>query len=344
MRFNKRTERVQILVPPDFVPEVQEIECREDPLTGSRCLINVKRAERARQAERIAPPADAIGSGTAPGCFFCPENIAAATPRFPDDICPGGRIEKGECILFPNLFAFSRYHAVATLSRRHALDVDQFAVQMIRDNLAACIEWMRAVHRRAPDALWPIYVWNHMPPSGASMIHPHAQTLLRTAPTAMQDRLLRRSRTYYERRGRSFWDDLVRAEKESGERFIGENGSLAIAASFAPRGFREIQLIFREPSTLTDLGEKHVEDFADSLVRILRAYRSMGVGSFNVNLFSGPMGKRLPYYALNARVISRPYPKGVYSSDTGPFERLQDEWVIETLPEDVAQRMRPFFR
>lgn len=344
MEFKKRTEQVQILTPPDFTPEVQRIEYREDPLTGSHCLINIKRAERARQAERIAHPTDEIGSGTAPGCFFCPENIPTATPRFPEDICPSGRLEKGECVLFPNLFAFGGYHAVATLSRKHMLDTDEFTAPMIEDNLSACIEWMRAVHRKTADAVWPIYVWNHMPPSGASMVHPHTQALVRTMPTTMQEHLLKRSRAYYEREGRTFWNDLIEAERESGDRFIGENDSLAIVASFAPRGFREIQLIFREPSSLTDLGEKHITDLADALVRILRAYKSMGVGSFNVNLFSGPIGERLPHYPLNARVISRPYPRGVYSSDTGPFERLQDEWVIETLPEEVARRMRPFFQ
>lgn len=344
MEFQKRTERVLILAPPDFMPEIQEIEYRRDPLTDSHCLINIKRAERARQAERIAPPMDEIGSATAAGCFFCPENIRSATPRFPEEICPGGRIERGECILFPNLYAFGGYHAVATLSRDHMLDIDRFTTRMIEDNLAACIEWMRAVHRKAPRACWPVYIWNHMPPSGASMVHPHTQALVRTMPTAMQQRLLKRSRSYYERRGRSFWNDLINAEKESGDRFVGENGSLTAVASFAPRGFREIQLIFHEPFALTDLGEKHVVDLADALVRILRAYKSMGVGSFNVNLFSGPIGERGPHYALNARIISRPYPRGVYSSDTGPFERLQDEWVIETLPEDVAECMRPFFR
>ncbi len=344
MKFKKRTEQVQILVPPDFTPEIQKIEHRLDPLTGSRCLINIKRSQRAKQAERLARPLDEIAFGTAPGCYFCPEHIQTATPRFPEDICLGGRISKGESTLFPNLFAFGGYHAVATISRKHFLNIDEFTPRMIEDNLTVCIEWMRAVHRKTPRAAWPVYVWNHMPPSGASMVHPHTQALVRTMPTAMQERLLKRSAAYHRRKGRSFWEELIETERKSGERFIGENDSLAILASFAPRGFREIQLIFHEPSNLAELGEKQIADLASAVISVLKGYRAMGVGSFNLNVFSGPIGQTLEYYPLNAKMISRPYPQGVYSSDTGPFERLQDEWVIETLPEDVANRMRPFFR
>jgi len=33
---------------------------------------------------------------------------------------------------------------------------------------------------------------------------------------------------------------------------------------------------------------------------------------------------------------------GVYKSDTGPFERLYNAWVIDTLPEIVAEQSNPF--
>ena len=66
----------------------------------------------------------------------------------------------------------------------------------------------------------------------------------------------------------------------------------------------------------------------------------MGVGSFNLITFSGPVDESIDYYSFHVKVISRPFPRGLYSNDTGPFERLQDERVIETLPEDVAQQMR----
>ena len=75
----------------------------------------------------------------------------------------------------------------------------------------------------------------------------------------------------------------------------------------------------------------------------MKGYKELGVGSFNLITFSGPIDKRLDHYRLNAKLISRPYPSGVYTNDTGPFERLCDAWVIDTLPEVVAGNLRPFF-
>jgi hypothetical protein len=45
----------------------------------------------------------------------------------------------------------------------------------------------------------------------------------------------------------------------------------------------------------------------------------------------------------HARLFSRPYPRGVYTNDTGPMERGYDVWVIDTVPEELADRMKPFF-
>jgi len=46
--------------------------------------------------------------------------------------------------------------------------------------------------------------------------------------------------------------------------------------------------------------------------------------------------------SLNIKLISRPYPSGIYTDDTGPLERLYDAWVIDTLPEMVAEELKPF--
>ena len=86
-----------------------------------------------------------------------------------------------------------------------------------------------------------------------------------------------------------------------------------------------------------------MERFSTYLSRTLRAYGEIGMGSFNLVTFSGPIGGNKAYfYWMSARLISRPYPKGIYTSDTGPMERLQDVWATDTLPEELARRMKPF--
>jgi len=93
---------------------------------------------------------------------------------------------------------------------------------------------------------------------------------------------------------------------------------------------------------LGDLNEKQIDEFADNLTKVLCGYKEIGIGSFNLITYSGPLDKKLDYYSLHTKLFSRPYPKGVYTSDTGPMERGYDVWVIDTLPEELAKRMRPF--
>ncbi|MFC2027451.1 hypothetical protein ACFLU3_02060 [Chloroflexota bacterium] len=344
MEFTKLVKSVELLSPPDFKLETQEIEYRRDPLTGSTCIINKKRAERAKQTQKNAAVSNDVINETENGCFFCPGQIEGKTPKFTPDVYKGGRIRRGECVVFPNLFPFSEHHAVATFNTSHFLNLNQFSSQMIIDNILACQEWMFAVHKNNSEATYPIYMWNHMPPSGASIVHPHGQVLMRETPTAAQEHILSKSKDYFDNTGQSYWQELIRKERELGERFILENGSLAVIASYAPRGFREIQFIFKDVSNFTDLNTKQIGDFAEAIEKVLLGYKKMGVGSFNLITFSGPIGEKLDHYSLNAKIISRPFPQGVYTNDTGTFERLQDEWVIEFQPEDVAAKMQESLR
>ena len=87
-----------------------------------------------------------------------------------------------------------------------------------------------------------------------------------------------------------------------------------------------------------------IENFSIYLIKTLEAYRGMGVGSFNLVSYSGALGgDEADFYWMSMKLISRPYPKGIYTNDTGPMERLQDVWVIDTLPEEVTTRMIPYF-
>jgi len=233
---------------------------------------------------------------------------------------------------------------------------------MIRDNLTASREYALRVFQRDREMRYPIYVWNFMPPSAGSIIHPHVQIMVEfmppsagsiihphvqimveREPTPQQRRLLEKSKQYFQKNGTNYWRDLIEKEKRNGDRFIGETGSVSVTASFAPRGFNEVQFTFHEVGSLAELGhslaelgKREINDFADCLLRVLRGYKKIGVGSFNLASYSAPIKEAPDYYCLNMKLISRPFPRGVYTNDTGPMERLYDVWVIDTLPETLA--------
>jgi UDPglucose--hexose-1-phosphate uridylyltransferase len=319
-----------------------QVEYRFDPLTGDQCRINPDRAKRLKQIVGGLGLTELIDR-TKKGCPFCPERVEQKTPKFPKEICQEGRMRLGETLVFPNANPFGEHHAVGVISGAHFLDLDEFRLDMLRDNLMAAKNYILSVHKLDGKAVWPIYVWNYMPPSAGSIIHPHVQVLVESEPLPMQAKLLEKSKEHFSHSGGNYWRELVKREKELNERSIHEGTWLSVIASFAPRGFNELQFIFNNESSLVELEEKQISDFAGCLLSALRGYKKLGIGSFNLITFSCPLNRSLDYYRLNVKLISRPYPGGIYTTDTGPFERLCDAWVIDTLPEIVAENLRPFF-
>lgn len=324
--------------PPDFAADIQHIEFREDPLTGRRSRLNARRAERIKQRPPGPVPPEVIGSREA--CPFCPENVDQAVARFEPGFCPAGWIRRGECCLFPNMYPLAAHHAAATLCNEHFLDLDQISARMVGDSLAAAREFLGLVRRHDPDARYPMFHWNHLSPSAASIVHPHVQVLADLRPTSYQETLLAAGRDYHRRTRRQFWMDLVDEERRRGERYIGENGAVAAVASFSPQGNREVQIIFRRAANLADLEDSDIAGFAGAITRLLAAYKQAGVNSFNLSSFSAPMGEGPEHYALHAKLISRPVLQPFYRNDTGILERLHHEADIDVMPEAFAAAAR----
>lgn len=344
MEFRREVKAAELLGPgPGYELEARPIEYRYDPLTGFESRVSLARAGRVRQVQVQEVDVSGLVQHTADGCAFCPQNIEERTPRFPPGLTAEGRIRRGECTLFPNLYPFAGHHAVATLTQRHYLDLDGFTAGMVADNIAASLEYISMVHRRDAGARYPLWVWNHLPPSGASIVHPHVQVVMDRTPMAGIEQLIAKSEEYHRRHGANYWRELVEAERDAGERYIGGNDSLDVVASFSPRGNREVQLIFRETHGLSELDDGRIADLADAVVRLLRCYKGMGVNSFNLITLSAPVGERPEHFRLSVRMISRPVFQPLYTNDSGPLERFLGISVIEALPEDVAREMRPHF-
>ena len=347
MEFLKETVEVVLLNPArDFKREVKLIEYRSDPLTGYHSRVSHDRAKRVKQAQKMTVDVSDIVSRSAEGCYFCSENIGRATSKFISEIQVGngdGRITVGQCTLFPNLHPFAEHHAVGTLTGRHYMELDEFTPRMVADNLTAALDYISAVLHIDAKAVYPVWVWNHLPPSGASIIHPHVQVALERSPMPELASLLSKSEGYLCDTGANFWHELIAVEREGGERFIGENASFAVMSTFSPRGNRDVQIISKRVSGIADFDERHISDFADAVVRVLRGYKSMGVNSFNLVTYSAAAGDYPEHFRFSARMISRPVFQPLYSNDSGPMERFYGLSIIEVMPEQVAAEMRKQF-
>ena len=80
-------------------------------------------------------------------------------------------------MVVPNVMAYATHSAVGVYdSERHFLDLDELSPGLIGDALIAMVRHARAVRRFDPEAVWSSINANYLPPSGASLVHPHLQS------------------------------------------------------------------------------------------------------------------------------------------------------------------------
>jgi UDPglucose--hexose-1-phosphate uridylyltransferase len=315
----------------DFEEIETPVEVRWDPLTGY-----ASRLVRGASA-LLAPPAfdlDAFARQTRETCPFCPERIERATPRLPAAISAEGRIKRGKALLFPNLLTYTQYSAVAVYSPDlHYLPLSAMTKRLVSDNLATHVEYIKAVMKADDGALWASINANHMLPSGSSLFHPHLQSSVDPFPSTVQQQLAEvpgdRFRAYLEQ------------EREAGARYIGSTGAIQWLASFAPMGFNEVRALVPGVGSTGGLTDDHVIQLGDGIAKILNLYAELGFQSFNMALYGAPPANR--DYVLNLRMVCRSNLQSPYRSDVTYFERLHWQAMVDTSPEDLAERARTKF-
>jgi UDPglucose--hexose-1-phosphate uridylyltransferase len=307
------------------------IDVRIDPLTGhsSRIL-----------PERGLMPAndfDLVGFAreNQPRCPFCFERIDSLTPKLPAAIHAGGRIERGEAVLFPNLHAYASYSCVSVYSPRlHYLPLEDMTERLVADNVRTQVAYEQAVMAADPQARWASINANHMLPSGSSLFHPHLQGIVDSQPTTLQRMLAEVPAERFEA--------YLQAERRAGERYLGDTGRVEWLVSFAPIAPAELRAFIRGLSSPVELDDDLAVELARGLVLALNAYAEMGFESFNLAVYGAPPGTDA--YPLNLRIACRSNLSPFYRSDSTFLERLHWEGAIDLTPETVAERIGGRFR
>jgi UDPglucose--hexose-1-phosphate uridylyltransferase len=286
-----------------FEPTEVPVEVRWDPLLGH--------AARLLPAGSIPPPArhdlDALAEETRASCPFCRDALERETPRFPW----GDRIHRGEAVLFPNLVPYAKWSSVSVYSPdRHRLALDELTETLLADNLAAQVEFGRAVAQE-----WFSVNANHLPPSGSSIFHPHLQGAAGPVPSTIQQRLADAPIA-----------DYVALERE-GERHIASRNGVDWFASFAPAGIGEVRAFAFD----ADLDDALAGELARGIVNILQTYAELGFESFNFALTGPPP---------TLRMVARAYFGPARRSDVMWSERLHGDVATDLAPERLAALVR----
>jgi UDPglucose--hexose-1-phosphate uridylyltransferase len=310
---------------------------RRDPLTGAsaRILTGVKLQPPTRPdlAALTAPPA------------FCPfdaDRLETATYPFPAEITTEGRIRVGKAVVVPNVMAYATHSAVGIYdTERHFVDLDELTPGLVGDAFTAMVSHARAVRHVDPTAQWSSINANYLPPSGASLVHPHLQSAHDAYGLTGQRILVERAAAWGGKAG-SFWATLVDQET-GGPRWVGGTGRVAWLTPFAPTGFHEVWGVVTGAADLIDLTDEDCAALGHGLSRVLGTYLSWNLASFNFAIIGGgPQGREQGHQVV-LKVVSRSNPEPMYRSDATYFERLLGEALIDISPEEVATGIRATF-
>jgi galactose-1-phosphate uridylyltransferase len=309
---------------------------RRDPLTGhgARILSGVKLQPATRP--------DLAGLAATPGfCPFDEENLEKTTFPFPRQLTEEGRIRCGLAVVVPNIMAYATHSAVGIYDpARHFVDLDEFTPSIIGDALAAMVRHAAAVRRLDPSAAWSSINANYLPPSGASLIHPHLQSAHDACGLSTQRLIVERSAAWDG--DRSYWQSLVEQE-EGGPRWVGRTGRVTWLTPFSPTGFHEVWGVVDDVADVTELSEQDTAAIGEGLSRLLLTYHSWNLCSFNFAVIGGGPAGSAQRYRLVVKLVSRSNPEPMYRSDVTYFERLHGEALIDISPEEVAEGMRARF-
>lgn len=323
----------------------QEIEIRVDPLTGAQSIFNAALEEK---SSVLFHPTDMdylrqLAESTEPTCFLCNGRWSTTTPRYAEDLLPGGRLIVGEVVAFPNLFPLAAYHAVIMLGSRHFRTLDDFPPSLLHDAFTCAQKFIHHCTQSDPGIQYFTINANYLLPSGSSVMHPHLQILGSPRPFTHHQQLFDRSSHYLATNGSCYWEDLVQVEKTSGERWIGTLGECGWFAAFSPMGANEINAVWPSKSSFLEWSTSDIEGLAQGLSRVLLAYHGLGFSTFNFSCFGGPTGRRAPEFRCFLRVINRQNMAQHYRADDYYLQKLLQNEIMILRPERLAESVRGAF-
>jgi hypothetical protein len=254
-------------------------------------------------------------------CSFC--NPWACTPAD-----PFGRIRGRHCLTASNVAKYDGWHAVIIFDEHNPLC---FTADQVADYLDTAQQWAQKAHQADPGACYPLFLWNCLWRSGASILHGHAQMVLaRKTHYAKVEHWRQAAHRYRQTYGSDYFSDLVAVSHAL--HLAVEHGSATIVPSLTP---------FKERETLI-IGPQMDDDLKSAIHHLLTTLVShLGTRSFNLALYQPPLGDALEDwegFPFVVRVLDRGSIQST-TSDIGAMEIFAQSVVVSD-PFDVREALR----
>jgi len=323
----------------------QTIEVRRDPLTK---MTAVASSELATKEEMFFGTTDwehaeELARRSREGCFFCPEKVYDVTPKYPDELVDGGRIEHRRALVFPNLFPLAGVHAVVCYPEQHFLRPSEFAPDLLEEGLGAALDFVRRAERYYGHLVHIEVCCNSMLPAGASMVHPHFQVFGGEHVPWLVELGWQRSAEWQAESGLSYWRALVEKEIELDQRYVHGEAGVHWLVPFAPTGGREVIAVLPNVDRLSRVEDDHIRAFARGMSKVLAWYEAERLSAFNFTLFGGPIRGRRPGFPVVLRIVARSAFKPDYRTDDYFLQKQLGGELIFVSPERMATELRARF-
>jgi galactose-1-phosphate uridylyltransferase len=153
-------------------------------------------------------------------------------------------------------------------------------------------------------------------------------------PSWITDRYLSAGKEYRSKTGNRYWD-VVREQERSSDRYL-FGDEILWSAHAVPVGEREVRGLL--PVARLDELESYTGSLAEGILEVLSLYRKLGTYAFNMVIFFGR--EKTGDFSAFCSIISRINPNPSSTSDSAFMERLHNEPIILTLPEDLGRYYR----
>jgi galactose-1-phosphate uridylyltransferase len=182
-----------------------------------------------------------------------------------------------------------------------------------------------------------------MPPAGSSLIHPHLQVFSTSSAPNLMRQEIEASERYCDSNGTVYWDDLVAAEKDSGERYLGTIGRTHWLTAFAPMGVAgDVLAVVEDARCTLDLTGDDLADIASGLSKLMAEYDKMGVYSFNMNFFTAVWGD--DHFRFHLLFSPRTFfNQKLGTPDMGALRNLFNETLCMAYPEEINALLKKGF-
>jgi len=317
-----------------------EIELRTNPVSLKQCRIAFSRAgEHEPGVDRLpAPPPDAKDSEK---CPFCRPQIFKSTPRLIPEIAEEGILTRGKSILFPNMFPYGSYSAVAVFDEIHFVEIGDSDIQTYADGFANCAEYLKRVVDNDHEVIYTAITQNHLPSSGGSLLHPHLQIQADRIASNHHRLLTERAEEHYRSTGLHLFSDYAKHEIREEKRYIGNTGPWEWMAAFAPEGFFELWGIFPGVTSVRELAYENWKHLACGVLNAQRFYRSLNRNGYNLGILS--IENEASMVELRVVMLVRSNYAPWTRNDRTGFELMLGDMATFLAPEKTAELARPFW-